>query len=529
MLFKTPSAAPAAVQPATAPWRVLIVDDEPEVRTITRLALADFEYLGRRLEFVNADSAAQARALLARADDIALAFVDVVMETDTAGLDLVTHIRKVLGNHALRIVLRTGQPGMAPERKVIRDHDINDYMHKTQSSADKLYTTTLTALRAYADIKALEDSRGQLERYRDGLEMVVAASTNLFAQRSLRLFASGLLSQLGALLKGTGQSVMLRANGVTVAHTDGGFEVLARSGRFDHPADGDRLAPAVVDRLNACLAARRTIFEGDVFVGYFPTSGGIVNLLYLDGVPGAGSIDLRLLDIFSKNISVAFENLYLDRELFETQSDIIATLGEVVETRSKEAANHVQRVRHLAQFLAELAGLDEVQCRLIYMASPMHDIGKVAIPDSILLKPGALTPDEWTQMKRHAQVGEEVFGRSTRPMLRAASTIAGQHHEKFDGSGYPRGLAGADIHIFARIVAVVDVFDALIHKRCYKEPWPLPRVLELLRAERGKHFDPQIVDLLIANIDGAAALVARYPDASTVHAGAPAAAADALA
>ena len=481
MLFRSPSAAPTAVQPAPAPWRVLIVDDEPEVRTITRLALADFEYQGRRLEFINADSAAQARALLARTDDIALAFVDVVMETDTAGLDLVTHIRQVLGNHAIRIVLRTGQPGLAPERKVIRDFDINDYMHKTQSAADRLFTTTLSASRAYADIRTLEESRRQLERYQDGLEMVVTASTTLFAQRSLRLFASGLLSQLGALLKGTGQSVMLRRSGVTVAHSEGCFEVLARSGRFDQPADGDRLAPAVVDKLNACLAARRTIYEGDVFVGYFPTPSGVANLLYLDGVPGASSIDLKLLDIFSKNISVAFENLYLDRELFETQSDIIATLGEVVETRSREAANHVQRVRLLAQFLAERAGLDPEQCRLIYMASPMHDIGKVALPDSILLKPGPLTPDEWDQMKRHAQIGEEVFGRSTRPMLKSASTIAGQHHEKFDGSGYPRGLAGTDIHIFARIVAVVDVFDALIHRRCYKEPWPMPRVLDCCR------------------------------------------------
>jgi len=515
MMFKKRT-APAATPPASGePWRVLIVDDEPEVRAVTRIALADCEYQGRRISFLCAESAAQACELLAASNDVALAFVDVVMENDHAGLDLVNHIRNELGNKAVRIILRTGQPGLAPERQVIRDFDINDYMSKTLSTADKLYTATLAALRAYSDIMTLERSRQQIERYRDGLELVISASSSLFEQRSLRMFAAGVLNQLGAMLSGTGQSLFLRSSGVTVVQTHDGFEVLAKAGNLEEPVGAALLSPAIVEKLRACVASRHSLIEDGVFVGYFPVKSGAVNLLYLDGIRDAKEVDLKLIDIFSKNISIAFENLYLDREIFETQSEIISTLGDVVETRSKEAANHVRRVQHVARYLAELSGLDDEECRLIYMASPMHDIGKVAIPDSILLKPGPLAPDEWEHMKRHARIGEEVFGRSTRPMLRAAATIAGQHHEKYDGSGYPKGLKGDEIHVYARIVALVDVFDALIHRRCYKEPWPLPRVIELLRSERGRHFDPNLVDCFIDNIDAIMALAARFPDGAS--------------
>ncbi|CAN5404148.1 DUF3369 domain-containing protein [soil metagenome] len=512
MFLKKTSPSAAASRPPGDPWRVLIVDDEPEVHSITRLALGDIEHLGRRIEFLRAESGTEARELLARETGIALAYVDVVMETDSAGLDLVDHIRNELGNKSMRIILRTGQPGMAPERQVIRDFDINDYMAKTNSSADKLYTATLAALRAYNDITTLERSRQQLERYRDGLETVIEATSNLFEQRSLRLFATGLLRQLGAMLVGSCQSMILRTHGVTVVQTAQGFEVLAAAGSFDQPNPTEALSPEVLAMLHAALTQQRSIIEADVFVGYFPTKSGIVNLLYLQGVQSANVVDLKLLDIFSKNISIAFENLYLDREIFETQSEIIATLGDVVETRSKEAANHVHRVAHLSRLVAEAAGLNEDQCNLIYMASPMHDIGKVAIPDSILLKPGPLGPEEWEQMKRHAQIGQEVFGRSKRPMLLAAAVIAGQHHERFDGGGYPLGLAGDQIDIFARIVALVDVFDALVHKRCYKPAWPVEKVVALLRQERGKHFDPHLVDCFLEKLPEALALVARFPD-----------------
>jgi len=142
----------------------------------------------------------------------------------------------------------------------------------------------------------------------------------------------------------------------------------------------------------------------------------------------------------------------------------------------------------------------------------MHDIGKIATPDSVLLKPGKLTPEEWEIMKQHPTVGLSILDGSSRPILKAAAVIAHQHHEKFDGSGYPQGLKGYDIHLYARIVAVADVFDALSHKRCYKDAWPVEQVVGHLREVAGHHLDPKYVELLIANIDKAVDINRRWPD-----------------
>lgn len=166
----------------------------------------------------------------------------------------------------------------------------------------------------------------------------------------------------------------------------------------------------------------------------------------------------------------------------------------------------------MSRMIAQLYGLSPADCETLFMASPMHDIGKVAIPDRVLLKPGKLDDEEWVIMKTHAQIGADIFARSTRPVLVAASIVAGQHHEKFDGSGYPNGLAGDNIHIFGRIVALVDVFDALIHRRCYKEPWPIEDVLKLFQEQKGLHFDPKLVDILIENLSLAEEIIAQYPD-----------------
>ena len=141
----------------------------------------------------------------------------------------------------------------------------------------------------------------------------------------------------------------------------------------------------------------------------------------------------------------------------------------------------------------------------------MHDIGKIATPDAILLKPGELTPPEWEIMKKHPALGHSILDGSQRPVIAAAATIAHQHHEKYDGTGYPQGLKGDQIHIYARIIAVADVFDALSHARCYKHAWPLEDVVAYLKDARGSHLDATLVDLLLQNLDAALAINARYP------------------
>ena len=173
----------------------------------------------------------------------------------------------------------------------------------------------------------------------------------------------------------------------------------------------------------------------------------------------------------------------------------------MVEKRSKETSIHVRRVANLSFYLAIKCGLSEQEAVMLRVSSPMHDIGKIGINDAILLKPGKLDDQEFEEMKKHAQLGHDILKNSKREILKNASIIAFQHHEKFDGSGYPTGLVGEDIHIFGRISAIADVFDALTHKRCYKEPWPIDQVTNLLKEERGKHFDPKLVDIILNNLN----------------------------
>lgn len=206
------------------------------------------------------------------------------------------------------------------------------------------------------------------------------------------------------------------------------------------------------------------------------------------------------------------EIMDLNEEIEKTQKEIIYTMGEIGETRSKETGNHVKRVAQYSELLAVLYGLSSEDAKKLKMASPMHDIGKVGIPDSILNKPGRHTAQEFGVMKTHAQLGYDMLKNSDRPIIKAAAIVAGEHHEKFNGTGYPNGLKGEDIHIFGRITAVADVFDALGSKRVYKDAWELADILELFKNERGKHFDPKLVDLFFDNLDDFLVIRDKYTD-----------------
>lgn len=206
------------------------------------------------------------------------------------------------------------------------------------------------------------------------------------------------------------------------------------------------------------------------------------------------SQDLRHLSLAAAYTGKALEAVMLHEEMMETQKEIISVMGEIGETRSRETGHHVRRVAQYSYLLALGLGMEEKEADLLRSVSPMHDIGKVAIPDSILLKPGKLTEEEFQQMKNHTLIGHQLLRHSKREMLQAASIVALQHHEKWDGSGYPNGLKGEDIHLYGRITAVADVFDALGSSRSYKKAWELEDIIKLLADEKGKHFDPKVVD-----------------------------------
>lgn len=191
----------------------------------------------------------------------------------------------------------------------------------------------------------------------------------------------------------------------------------------------------------------------------------------------------------------------LHKELEQTQREIVYKLGEVGETRSKETGNHVRRVAEYSKLLALKYGLSKKDVNTLFTASPMHDIGKVGIPDEILNKPGRLTSAEWDIMRTHSKIGYDILKTSKREILQAAALVSYTHHEKWDGSGYPKGLKGDEIHIFGRITALADVFDALGSDRCYKKAWEIDKILKYFNNQSGKHFDPKLVDIFMNNLE----------------------------
>lgn len=211
--------------------------------------------------------------------------------------------------------------------------------------------------------------------------------------------------------------------------------------------------------------------------------------------------DMNHLTLASSYAAETLNSAKLSTEIQETQREIVLTMGAISESRSQETGNHVKRVAEYSKLLALAYGLSEEDADLLRQASPMHDIGKIAIPDSILNKPGRFDENERFIMDTHAELGYQMIKSSKRPLLKTAAIVAHEHHEKWDGTGYPRGLAGENIHIYGRITAIADVFDALGSDRVYKKAWDDDKIFQLLRDERAKHFDPKLIDLFFEKLN----------------------------
>jgi HD-GYP domain-containing protein (c-di-GMP phosphodiesterase class II) len=227
----------------------------------------------------------------------------------------------------------------------------------------------------------------------------------------------------------------------------------------------------------------------------------IIGLIIILGYKVYKNVGLSVDEIESKIEDGLIEITNLNHEIENTQKEVVFTMGSIGESRSKETGNHVKRVAEYSQLLATYYGLDEKEAEMLKQASPMHDIGKVAIPDSVLNKPGRFDEAERKIMDTHAALGYEMLKHSNRPLLKTAAIVAYEHHEKWDGTGYPRGLKGEEIHIYGRITALADVFDALGSDRCYKKAWDDEKIFNLFKEERAKHFDPRLIDIFFEHLD----------------------------
>ncbi|WP_426195361.1 DUF3369 domain-containing protein [Massilia sp. DWR3-1-1] len=481
------------------PWRVLIVDDDPDVHAVTRLALRNVSFKGRDMELLSAHSGAEGYQMLRETADIALVLLDVVMETEDAGLVLVRRIREELGNHTVRVVLRTGQPGQAPEQRVIIDYDINDYKAKTELTTQRLFTAVIAALRAY-------ESLTMLERSRAGLATILAGANNLYHAGSLREFASGVLAQVSAVL-GIGADGMLCVLAVhgqepAVLAATGAWAGLAADGTLppDHPLRA-AFARALAEDVSHSSALGtvmpiHTLQQQRVGIAVCPP------LTVVD-------IERELLELYCQRIAAAFDNQYLFDQVQKTEAATVALLAQAAECRCPGAARHAERVRSLSVRIAERMRERQVDdpdltpqlVATIGLASMLHDVGMVEACNGWSAQ-AVYSADQHAAMQRHCAIGAAMLERAAATVsgtsyLSFGARVAAHHHERYDGSGYPQGLRGRAIPLCARIVAAADTLDAMLSERAWQHRWSCHAALAYFGQQAGILFDPQVVAALL--------------------------------
>lgn len=591
-------------------WKILIADDEIDVHTLTKTVLKNYTYKGKTIEFLSTYSGKETIDIIRDNEDIVLILLDVIMETDDAGLQVVKHIREEFNNQFVQIILRTGQAADIPENEVVINYAINDYKEKTELTSKKLITTVTTAIRSYENIIALDKSKKDIVDLNYDLKQllssfdksVIASKVNIDGKIT---YASTAFCNI---FEYSNEEILGNTHD-TFRHADQDMEVLqqvkesystqsAWRGELMYATKSGKTFWAYIERLpeydnhnnflnftnifkditqqkevenlnyelnrllssfdNNVIASKADI-DGKIFYvstafctisGYNKdelldknhnilrhkdsskelyndlwstvTSGkiwrgeiqdvkknGDTYWVYVIITPEYDINDKFLCytsisqDITPlKHIEKAKKEIeILNIEIEDTQKEVVFRMGAIGEARSKETGMHVKRVADYSKILALHMGMSETEAELVKLASPMHDIGKVAIPDSILNKPGRLTKEEFEIMKTHAQLGFEMLKTSDRKILKIAAIIAHEHQEKYDGSGYPTGLKGDFIHIYGRITALADVFDALGSDRCYKKAWKDEDIFQLLKEEKGKHFDPILVDIFFEHLD----------------------------
>ena len=484
-LIRTPAAneAPKAVGPRHT-WKLLVVDDEPDVRELTRLNLRGFRFADRDLEILEAASAYEAREILGTHKDIAVALVDVVMETDDAGLRLVDYIRKDLKNTMVRLIIRTGQPGMAPERHVIDHYDIDDYKDKTELTAGRLYTTVRSALKSYRDLRTIDFNR-------IGLAQVLEAAPEIYriSNRSLNQFFQGVLTQIVGLCNLTDSSFISTMGGMIATFDAQDITVQASSGDL---ANQDRFAQIRSECVDVIKTGKKpTNFRKDAYVVPLLVQSDPVGFIYIEPTNDLNEADRNLINVVAQQCASALENLRLHIDLSQSYDHMVNMLASIAEFKDHTTGSHIQRIDQYTRLVALELGCSQDEAIVYGKASRLHDVGKIGISDAVLCKPGKLDAEEFAIVKTHTHIGGVILAHDHN--LALAREVAMHHHERWDGAGYPQGRPSREFPLVTRIVTVVDVFDALVSYRPYKAPWAPQDAAGEIRNGAGTQFDPTIV------------------------------------
>lgn len=516
-------------QPSTharPPWKILVVDDEPDIHAVTGLVLSNLIFDGRGLDLLHAYSGTEARALLADPanQDVAIALVDVVMECDDAGLQLVHHIRRDRNNRLIRLIIRTGQPGYAPERQVIENYDIDDYKEKTELTASKLFTTIRLSLKGYSDLMVIEKNK-------KGLEYILKGAPEIYNLSSLQDFCWGVLMQVVGMFRTGDDSLMTstaseaRPHALLITNGTGQRAILpdfhCGTGRFQERAaiPEATLAHCMAHCMAALACGTPCASSESTYTLPLMIKGELVGLIYLEDVPPLHPDEQALLEVMTRQISAALENHWLYHSLTASRLSLVQAhdhaifmLAMASELKDRETGNHINRIQYYSEALARQMGMEAEEAQTLGKASTLHDLGKLGIPDAIIRKPGKLTDEEFAIIKTHPKLAMNIFG--DHPGFEMAKQIALCHHEKWDGAGYPERLQGEAVPLPARIVAVADVLDALASERPYKNAWPMEEAVAEIQRCSGRHFDPHVVDALTQlYADGTIlAIKARFPE-----------------
>ncbi|MCW8831700.1 MAG: DUF3369 domain-containing protein, partial [Colwellia sp.] len=363
------------IKKAQKKWRILIVDDDESVHHVTKLVLADAVIESRSLDIVSVYSMDEAKKTLVNDDDFCMAFVDVVMETDHAGLELVQWIREDLKNQAIRLVLRTGQAGSAPEAKVIKDFDINDYKEKTDFTASKMITTVYASIRAYRDIMTIQRSL-------DAFKKLIETTHDLLKINQLKSFGSAALNHLLALMN-------VESSALYIARTQIDFDlqatslIIACTGKYVCESDSlenSDISAEVKAKIQQVFISKSHYSDDTCFVGYYQAAVNAASVLYIEFEDDNEHFKASLAELFATNVALILEGLTKQKEIEKTQKELLFIVGEAVEARSKETGSHVKRVALICVLIAQKLGMDESFIEALRLAAPLHDLGKIAVP-----------------------------------------------------------------------------------------------------------------------------------------------------
>lgn len=430
-------------------WKILIVDDEPEVHAVTRLALSDFKFLGRQLEFYSAESGEEGCRLMEEHPDAAIILLDVVMETDDAGLKVAKYIREDLDNHFTRIILRTGQPGQAPERTVIINYDINDYKSKTELTAQKLFTAVMSSLRSYRDIMSIEHSRR-------GLEKILHATTDLFCEQSMDQLVEGLVQQLSWLIGGARQVLYAEVDneqgtkGMTVraAFGEEAEVMLHRSVKAALPVSALR-------ELEQVIETREAYFSDDLALVYCQAGAKLGGLLCLSGLARPlNQKEQDLLNLFAQQIQLALNNVLREQD---TQDFIRRTLEHALELERDHLFSEDKQLHPAAKVAVLLAQILDIQMN-------RHEQVALAAMIAALLAPYSAV--EEGEERAQARLAYERLHRILRGFISENSDVlklvleaTDARFERYDGAGFPGLLSGDQFSLELQlIVFVMQVF-----------------------------------------------------------------------